>query len=91
MKQGQIILIAAGIILIAGLAVVLTGIPSSFRSPMSGGSAALAAVEVRSYQGADLSSVNDFRENSIRGPQHVNIPEYRLMVTGLTNTTDIYT
>jgi DMSO/TMAO reductase YedYZ molybdopterin-dependent catalytic subunit len=48
-------------------------------------------VEVRSYQGADLSSVNDFRENSIRGPQHVNMSEYRLTVTGLTNTTDVYT
>ena len=91
MKQGQRLLIAAGIILIVGLAVVLTGIPSSFLSPGSGGSTALAAVEVRSYQGAELSSVNDFRENSIKGPQHVNISEYRLTVTGLTNTTDIYT
>lgn len=90
MKEGQRILIAAGCLLIIGLAVVLTGIPSSFLSH-AGGSSSLAAVEVRSYQGADLSSVNDFRENSIRGPQHVNISGYRLTVTGLTNTTDIYT
>ena len=53
--------------------------------------AALPAVEVRSYQGKDLSSVNDFQENSIKGPQHVNISDYRLTVTGLTNTTDVYT
>ncbi len=91
MKQGQILLIAAGLILVVGLVVVLTGIPLSRIPLSSGGSAALAAVEVRSYQGTDLSSVNDFRENSIRGPQHVNISEYRLTVTGLTNTTDRYT
>jgi DMSO/TMAO reductase YedYZ molybdopterin-dependent catalytic subunit len=47
-------------------------------------------VEVRSYQGEDLSSINDFRENSIKGPQYVNITDYRLTVTGLTNQTDVY-
>jgi DMSO/TMAO reductase YedYZ molybdopterin-dependent catalytic subunit len=45
--------------------------------------ARLPEVEVRSYQGQPLSSVNDFRENSIRGPQHVNITGYRLTVDGL--------
>jgi DMSO/TMAO reductase YedYZ molybdopterin-dependent catalytic subunit len=43
----------------------------------------LSGVEVREYQGERLSSVNDFRENSIGGPQHVNITEYRLSVSGL--------
>jgi DMSO/TMAO reductase YedYZ molybdopterin-dependent catalytic subunit len=43
----------------------------------------LPSVEVREYQGEDLSSVTDFRENSIRGPQRVNISEYRLTVGGL--------
>ncbi len=47
----------------------------------------LAAVEVRDYQGERLSSIADFRENSIKGPQYVNISEYRLTVTGLTNKT----
>ena len=56
-----------------------------------GGPQALPAVEVRAYQGNDLSSIHDFRENSIRGPQYVNTSEYRLTVTGLTNTTDVYT
>ena len=53
-----------------------------------GGPTTLPAVEVRSYQGKDLSSINDFHENSINGPQHINITDYRLTVTGLTNTTD---
>jgi DMSO/TMAO reductase YedYZ molybdopterin-dependent catalytic subunit len=43
----------------------------------------LKAVEVRSYQGADLSSVNDFSENSIKGVQHVDPAAYRLKITGL--------
>ncbi|MCQ1537591.1 molybdopterin-dependent oxidoreductase [Methanocalculus taiwanensis] len=43
----------------------------------------LAAVEIRSYQGLDLSSVNDFRENSILGPRYVDISRYRLIITGL--------
>jgi len=47
----------------------------------------LEAVEIREYQGERLSSIADFRENSIRGPQYINISEYRLTVTGLTNRT----
>ena len=58
-------------------------------SPVS--SRALSGVEVRSYEGKDLSSINDFRENSIKGPQYVNISDYRLTVTGLTNITRVYT
>jgi DMSO/TMAO reductase YedYZ molybdopterin-dependent catalytic subunit len=40
-------------------------------------------VEVKEYQGQNLSSVNDFRENSIKGVQKVDINTYRLEVTGL--------
>ena len=43
----------------------------------------LPAVEVRDYNGHPLSSVSDFRENSIRGPRQVNITDYRLTVDGL--------
>jgi DMSO/TMAO reductase YedYZ molybdopterin-dependent catalytic subunit len=89
MKSGQILVIAAGLIIFAGIALILTGLPVTLSGPE--GPTSLSAVEVRSYQGADLSSVNDFRENSIRGPQHVNISNYRLTVTGLTNKTDVYT
>ena len=39
-------------------------------------------VEIRDYQGVRLSSIGDFRENSIKGPQEVNITDYRLMVYG---------
>lgn len=44
---------------------------------------ALETVEVREYQGEKLSSIGDFRENSIEGPQTVSLDTYRLKVTGL--------
>ena len=40
-------------------------------------------VEVREYQGEKLSSVNDFRENSIKGPQYISKENYTLKITGL--------
>lgn len=43
----------------------------------------LEGVEVTQYEGKDLSSINDFRENSIRGSQYVDAETYRLEVNGL--------
>jgi DMSO/TMAO reductase YedYZ molybdopterin-dependent catalytic subunit len=43
-------------------------------------------VEITEYQGTKLSSVNDFRENSIKGPQDVNVSDYRLEIFGLVET-----
>ena len=51
----------------------------------------LEGVEVREYKGENLSSVNDFRENSIRGPQYVDIENYRLEIAGLTKNPTSYT
>ena len=47
------------------------------------GNGSLEPAEVREYEGEDLSSVKDFRENSIKGPQNVDIENYRLEITGL--------
>jgi DMSO/TMAO reductase YedYZ molybdopterin-dependent catalytic subunit len=51
----------------------------------------LDSVEVKEYQGQQLSSVNDFRENSIKGTQNVDINTYRLEVTGLVANPKNYT
>jgi DMSO/TMAO reductase YedYZ molybdopterin-dependent catalytic subunit len=51
----------------------------------------LPSAEVREYQGEKLSSVNDFLENSIDGPQHVDKDTYRLEVTGLVENPGSYT
>ncbi len=88
-KTLAIILIAV-VIIVTTVFFLLGGQGSRSISP-PGGPNALPGVEVRAYQGNDLSSMNDFRENSIRGPQYVNTSDYRLTVTGLTNKTDVYT
>jgi len=51
----------------------------------------LKPVEVREYQGEKLSSINEFRENSIKGPQQVDVESYRLKVSGLVEDTGAYT
>jgi DMSO/TMAO reductase YedYZ molybdopterin-dependent catalytic subunit len=51
----------------------------------------LNSQEIREYQGENLSSISDFRENSIKGPQYVNSSTYRLEITGLVNRTVEYT
>ncbi len=84
------ILIIVAVIVAAGAFFLLAGQGSRSIIP-SGGPNALAGVEVRSYEGKDLSSIGDFRENSIKGPQYVNITGYRLTLTGLTNKTTVYT
>jgi DMSO/TMAO reductase YedYZ molybdopterin-dependent catalytic subunit len=48
-------------------------------------------VEVREYEGQDLSSISNFRENSIKGPQYADNETYLLTVTGLVNNEREYT
>lgn len=43
----------------------------------------LETIEIKEYQGENLSSITDFRENSIAGPQYIDKEKYRLAVTGL--------
>jgi DMSO/TMAO reductase YedYZ molybdopterin-dependent catalytic subunit len=43
----------------------------------------LKNVEIREYQGENFSSISDFRENSIKGPQYINIEDYALNIGGL--------
>jgi DMSO/TMAO reductase YedYZ molybdopterin-dependent catalytic subunit len=47
--------------------------------------------ELSTYEGHNLNSINDFRENSIKGPQYVNITTYRLHITGLVQKPTNYT
>jgi DMSO/TMAO reductase YedYZ molybdopterin-dependent catalytic subunit len=51
----------------------------------------LQGVEVREYQGEKLGSIGDFRENSIRGPQDVDVDSYVLRVTGMVEEPRNYT
>jgi DMSO/TMAO reductase YedYZ molybdopterin-dependent catalytic subunit len=80
------IIVGVAVVIILGI-ILYTAIVSFSPSARPSGSIPLSSVEVRSYEGEPLSSINDFRENSISGPQYINISEYRLTVTGLTNKT----
>lgn len=50
----------------------------------------LDAVEVREYNGENLSSVYEFRENSIKGPQYIDRNNYTLKITGLVKNPKTY-
>lgn len=43
----------------------------------------LSSAEIEEYEGKDLSSILDFRENSISGPQYIDIDKYTLKIDGL--------
>jgi DMSO/TMAO reductase YedYZ molybdopterin-dependent catalytic subunit len=68
--------------LIAALVVIVVFSASACRQ----GAVELSGVEVREYQGENLSSVHDFRENSIKGPQYVDQNSYELVISGLVET-----
>ena len=51
----------------------------------------LAEAEVKEYAGEDLSSILDFRENSIKGTQYIDIDSYTLTVDGLVESPAEYT
>ena len=51
----------------------------------------LQNVEVKEYEGQKLSSIADFRENSIKGPQYIDIGSYKLKITGLVENPAEYT
>jgi DMSO/TMAO reductase YedYZ molybdopterin-dependent catalytic subunit len=58
-------------------------------SPVAGGSqavASLAPVEVKQYQGKNLSAMSDVKDNAIAGTQHIDVSTYKLAVDGLVNT-----
>jgi DMSO/TMAO reductase YedYZ molybdopterin-dependent catalytic subunit len=75
----------AAIVVIMLLAIVISlGLLPSSTIPLD-------SVEVTEYQGQQLSSVNDFHENSIKGPQYVNITSYHLEVGGLVSNPKNYT
>ena len=51
----------------------------------------LDGAEIREYEGERLSSVNDFVENSILGPQYISNQTYLLRVTGMVEKEKLYT
>ena len=81
----KIVYVIIGAIFIVGLAIYINVNYFRAKNPTK-----LSAVEIREYKGEKLGSINDFRENSIKGPQHVDKNSYRLEITGLVSTPKSY-
>jgi DMSO/TMAO reductase YedYZ molybdopterin-dependent catalytic subunit len=77
-KRRQIIgfSVVAVIVIVFIVGVVVFG-------PDSGDVELLEGTEVREYKGENLSSINDFRENAIKGTQYIDEETYLLEITGL--------
>jgi len=83
-------LVAASAVALAAFVLLLAGCSPSRGGSTTGSGASvdatpiadLAAVQVREYKGKKLSSIEDFRENSIKGPQFVDLSTYKLKITG---------
>ena len=78
-KRFKGVIIAAAVVLIVTLVIAAAVLQSQPRM--------LYPEEIREYEGQNLSSISDFRENSIKGPQYVNESTYNLTITGLVNST----
>lgn len=84
--------LAAGVmVLFLTIPVVLFTVSGCGVDSNTGGTTQLEPVEIREYQGKNLSSVDDFRENSIKGPQYIDIENYQLEITGLVEKPEVYT
>jgi DMSO/TMAO reductase YedYZ molybdopterin-dependent catalytic subunit len=89
-REIQIVIIAAILITAVIYAIDLAGYtgfgPYEDKKPENS-----RYTEIREYEGEKLSSVNDFRENSIRGPVYPEMSTYRLKISGLVKKPASYT
>jgi len=78
--------IALSVFLLAAVA----GAAAAFQAKKTSDPAKLPSVEIKNFKGEKLGSANDFRENSIKGPQKVDRKTYRLSVDGLVTNSKKY-
>ena len=93
MNKVTIFRVILSVILLVGLALSGCNVNTGNNNGASGNNSdgVLEPVEVREYQGEKLSSVNDFRENTIKGPQYIDKESYQLQITGLVQNPKSYT
>jgi len=73
------------------LCTILAGLLFGCANGSSDALSSLSAAQITEYSGAKLGSIEDFRENSIKGPQTVDISTYKLTVDGLVEKPASYT
>ena len=84
--------IVGGIVLAVVLSATLISCTGNVgRDTSMGETQELEPVEIKEYEGEKLSSISNFRENSISGPQYIDIEDYKLEITGLVNDPKDYT
>jgi DMSO/TMAO reductase YedYZ molybdopterin-dependent catalytic subunit len=74
-----------GVILLMLLAACLMYIAGCTVKQDTGGNG-METIQITEYQGENLSSINEFTDNSIKGPQKVDKASYRLVIDGLVST-----
>lgn len=82
MRRPSIAVLGAAValsVLVGGIALAGCGRLASSNDPQL---QMLAAKQVNNYKGEKLGSITDLQENSIKGPQNVDIATYRLNVFG---------
>lgn len=80
--------IALAVVVLTGC---VSGVPRVARTADGDSPDRPERVQVREYKGKRLDSVDDFRENSIKGPQKVDIASYRLRIDGEVATPTVLT
>ncbi len=85
------ITVSNAIILVVFLLLILASVLACAGDKPVSEAGKLQPVEIREYQGEKLSSINEFRENSIEGPKYLDVEKYRLKITGLVTNPKTYT
>ncbi len=91
MDDRKFFLIALVIILVVALSLCTINFKENISDTKNHQTISLGEVEIREYEGEDLSSINDFRENSIKGIQYIDINNYTLNINGLVEEEKQYT
>ncbi len=87
MRIGYVIMVVTLLILVI---IALYFLKAEFFTPQPGVEA-VKSQELRDFGGVRLSSIADFRENSIKGPQRIDINSYVLTIDGMAGSNRTYT
>jgi DMSO/TMAO reductase YedYZ molybdopterin-dependent catalytic subunit len=85
-KHGKI-----SLVIIIGVVLLSIGVNYYLTNNNNSPSQIIDTIEIREYQGENLSSIKNIPENSIKGPQYIDKENYRLSITGLIDKPMSYT
>jgi DMSO/TMAO reductase YedYZ molybdopterin-dependent catalytic subunit len=88
--MNKVIFLLIGLLLLAGCVEQLAQMPTERETPERA-IKELESVEIREYEGERLDSMADVRDVSIKGPQYIDINEYKLEISGLVENPKQYT